>query len=224
MEHMDSVAVAQETPSRTVIGRLLNAGRFAVLGVVLALPAHDPVLHRHPHSPIDIPRETTDDDAWLDLDSVDAADTVQLIGKNIRIARENASDLHVAIRRRNGEVELSVDGTSYRIRDTMNVNVGATIASASLHDDIVTITTTEHGTANVRWEEVMRIARMLDGRWNAETTVSTVFEPQGAALCGAIGLRRWYKGHTPGDEETYELAFDRVDAPSEEVAMDHRAP
>lgn len=127
--------------------------------------------------------------------------------------------MHVSIERRNGVVELSVNGNTYRIRDTMNVNVGAAIVSATLRDGIMTIVTTEHGTAKVRWSEVERIAGTLDGRTNVDQTVSTIFDPQGTALCGAINLRRWYKGHAPGDEETYDLAFDRVDTSTEELAM-----
>lgn len=220
MERINHAAVARESPSRTVFDRLRTTGRFAVLGVILAIPGHDPSCHQHSHSCVTTTKETTTNDApWLDPNSVETGETVQLIGRGIRITREGEPDMYVLIERRNGVVELSVNGNTYRIRDTMNVNVGAAIASATLRDGIMTIVTTEHGNAKVRWSEVERIASTLDGRTNVDQTVSTIFDPQGTALCGAINLRRWYKGHTPGDEETYDLAFDRVDTSTEELAM-----
>lgn len=217
MEVMND-AVATEKRSPETIGGMRSLGRFVVLGLLLAVPGDATHTAKNPPR-AEARADVADDQGEFDPSSLERGEEAELIGKSIRIVRDGRPDAVVSIRRRRGEVELSMNGNAYRIRDAMNVNVGGAIVSATLRDGIVTIATTEHGTAKVRWSEAERIALMLDGRPDASMAVSTVFEPQGAALCGAIALRRWYNGHTPGDEETYDLAFDRVDDGRDELAL-----
>ncbi len=202
----DHSATKESKPAK--LGTLTAAARFAVLAAVLTVNGHEP--RRIENTAVAIAdAEPTTEEPWLRQE--DLADGTSLIGKRLDVAGTN-----VEIRRRNGEIELMVNHDVYRIKDTLNVNIGASIVSATYADGIVTIVTTEHGTAKVRWEEIERIVRELDGRRDVSSIVSTVFEPQGTALCGAIGLRRMFKGHVPGEEETYDVAFERMENPPDE--------
>lgn len=170
---------------------------------------------------------TQSHDRWENPD--DLAPGTSLIGKRLRIAGEtmvidghvvHAEDCMLEVHRHLGELQLTIDGRTYRIQDTMNVDVGRSIVSANITNNVVTIVTNNHGTAHVDRCEVERIVHILRRSPDAvvRVAVSTQFAPEGAVLCSAIGFCRMCRGWKPGDSEIYDIGFEVVE-PDQALAM-----
>ena len=162
-------------------------------------------------------------------DDLEPGRALDLVGSRLLIPGETrfvdgkeapGEDIELDVRRRDGEMELVVNGKAYRIQDTMNVEVGKSIVSATLTDGVVTVVTTTHGTAKVDRPEIDRIVRQLAGAAHSPVpvSVSTNFAPEGALLSGSIAISRMYRGWKEGDKESYDIGFERVE-PDQRLAM-----
>lgn len=205
----DHSAPTKALPS--MLGGVQAAGRFAVFAAMLTIGGD-----RVPDAPICRPasvriaQEKTPTIERIDPNTLKHGETLSLIGKKLRIPREGRPDLLVDIGQHDGELEVTVNGKTFRIQDTMNVAVGKSIVSAELCDGVLTITTTEFGTAKVDRSDVDDI---LDELAKADTTkpavakVSTNFAPEGFLLTNAINASRYCRGWKEGDKETYDIGF-----------------
>lgn len=212
-------AIERILPSIT--SGIRGASRFAVLAAILTISGDDGKPDRPNPFLASLPRDVApkEIDPWERPDAL--ADGTSLIGKKLRIDGETScengtetkgEDILLEVRLRDRELELVVNGKTYRIQDAMNVEVGKSIVSADITDGVITIVTTEHGTAKVDRTEVERIVRQLAGATGdtVPVDVCTLFEPKGAILTGSINVNRWCRGWKPGDKETYPFVWEAV--------------
>lgn len=209
MEAMRDDVAYEERPS--MLGGIQAFGRFAVLGMILSIGGDDRVADH-----VVIPRplaerkvETSTEMLWEDADAL--PDGTSLIGKKLLITRGGKEPIRLETRAGNDGLELIVNGKPYRIQDTMSVEVGKSIVSATVTGDLITIVTTEHGTARVERSEVKRIIGELDdaGTEHVPVDVLTLFDPKGMLLSNTINASRWCRGWKEGDKETYRIGFER---------------
>lgn len=202
------------TPS--VLGGMAAAGRFAVLGAALFLGGHET---REPPPREGGGREAVHEE--LACDGCEDPGTLprgtSLVGRRLRIRRDGVRDVIVRIVRRNGAVELDVNGKRYGIQDTMNVSVGREIGAVEMGDGEVKVVAPEYGIALVTRAEVEAVLdRLADAESPVVTAgVRTVFTPKpGTALAGAIALRRMWNGGESDGPETYDVTFVRTNPPT----------
>jgi hypothetical protein len=202
---------APERAQPSIIGGLTATGRFAVLGIIMAIGGDDRITDRvaGPRPIAEKSAEASPEMLWEDADTL--PDGTSLIKKKLLITRAGKEPIRLEAHVTNDGLELIVNGKPYTIEDTMNVDVGKSIMSATVTGDLITIETTEHGTARVERSEVKRIIGELD---DAETErvpvdVLTLFDPKGMLLSNTIGATRWCRGWKEGDKETYRIGFER---------------
>lgn len=209
---------AAEKVQPSIIGGMKTAGRFAVLGLALTLGGHDT---KQPHA-ASAPADTVQRDCDGCDDPSTLAPGTPLVGRTLRIRRDDVRDVIVRIIRRDGALELHVDGKAYGLQDTMNVSVGRAIGTVEMGDGEVSVHAPEYGVAIVTRAEIERVLyRLADAESSVVTAdVSTRFSPKpGTALGAAVAMKRMWNGWTEGEPESYDVSFVRRDPEPVTLAM-----
>lgn len=211
---------ATEKVQPSIIGGMASAGRFAVLGATLFIGGHEwkePAKERAKETYVSTESQCDGCD-----DPGELAPGTQLVGRRLRIRREGVRDVVVRIARRDGAVELDVNGKTYGLQDTLNVSVGRAIGNVEMGEGEVSVHAPEYGIAIVTRAEIERV---LDQLADAESPVVTAdvrtrFTPKpGTALGAAIAMKRMWDGWKEDDAESYDVTFVRRDPATGALAM-----
>ena len=211
---------ATERVQPSILGGMASAGRFAALGAVLFVGGHE---WREPaKEPAKEAYVSTEAQCDACEDPGSLPPGTQLVGRRLRIRREGVHDVIVRIVRRDGAVELDVNGKTYGLQDAMNVSVGRAIGKVEMGEGDVSVHAPEYGVALVTRAEIERV---LDQLAHAESSVvtaevSTRFTPKpGTALGAAIAMKRMWNGWKEGDLESCDVTFVRKEPAAQALAM-----
>lgn len=212
----DHSATQESEPAK--VGKLTAAARFAVLAFALTINGDGYTPGRIEGDKPDTAVSECDeceDPAMLAAGS-------SLIGRRLLLKREGVRDLIVRVVRRNGAVEIDVDGKTYGIQQTLGVAVGKKITAIDMDVGCVKITSEEYGEAIVARTEIERVLGQLADSRSQEVTanVDARFTPQpGTVVATSIAMKRWYDGHD-GGPETFGVTFERTEAPTALASRD----
>jgi hypothetical protein len=193
-------------PNRTpTIG---TVSRMAVLGLALSWGGHDA-------------DRTTLKDGRTEQECVGCDEPsmltpgTSLIQRTIVLRREHVRDVIVRITREQGAIRLDVDGKIYGVRDNpmaVGVRIGNVIDDIRMGHGNVHLSATGYGEASVTRAEIERVLDLLaqsdSPTVGAQVTARFTPEP-GTALAAAIGTKRWWNNWKEGDDETFDVAFER---------------
>lgn len=204
----DHSATQESEPAK--VGKLTAAARFAVLAFALTINGDgytpDAIATDQPDTAVS-ECDGCDDPATL-------APGTSLIGRRLRVNVDGSRQLLVRVLRRDGAVEIDVDGKTYGIRKTLGIAVGKKITAIDMGDGDVRIASAEYGVAIVTRADIERVlAELADARSHEpSTTVDARFTPEpDTVLAASIAAKRWYEGWKGGPER-FDIAFERVDA------------
>jgi hypothetical protein len=209
---------AKETVQPSLVGGIKTAARFAMLAAALGVYGHDATPPRqHARAPDTVGTACDDCDDPANLES-----GTSLIGRRLLLKREGVRDLVVRVVRRNGALEIDVDGTTYGIQETLGVRAGEKITAIDMDRGDVKIVSAEYGDAIVTRAEIERVLGQLADARSREVTanVDARFTPQpGTVVAASLGVKRWCNGYD-GGTEAFGVTFERVEPPTALASRD----
>lgn len=218
MEGSDGRRAESERRARTP-GTVGSLARFTVLGAALLLggDARRPATER-PAAPANAATEEAAPDSPYEH-IADLPPGTALVGRHLRIVRDGREDLLLSVRRRDGALELAVNGKEYAVQDSVllpNVSIGRAIDAVDLQDGFVRLLSAEFGDVDVPRAEVERVLDLLDASESpvVSASVNVHFRPkEGTPLAAGIAMRRMWNGWKEGDPESYEIGCVRKNPP-----------
>jgi hypothetical protein len=217
MEVVKDHSAPQESGSASV-GKLTAAARFAVLAFALTINGDGYTPGRIAADPPDT--AVSECDGCDDPSTLSPGDT--LIGRRLLLKREGVRDLVIRVVRRNGAVEIDVDGKTYGIQHTLGVAVGKKITAIDMDAGGVKVTSEEYGAAIVTRAEIERVLGQLADANSHEVTanVDALFTPQpGTVVAASLGMKRWCNDYK-GGPESFGVTFERADPPAALASRD----
>lgn len=209
---------AKEEAQPNIVGGIKSAARFAVLAGALSIYGHDTAPPQR--------YATHPDTAENECDGCDDPSALEsgatLIGRRLLLKREGVRDMIVRIVRRDGSVEIDVDGKTYGIQETFGVEVGKKITSIDMRGGDVSIVSHEYGEAIVSCAEIERVLDALARSQSQEVTanVDARFTPQpDTVVAASLNMKRWCNGWD-GGPEAFGVTFVRTNAPTALASRD----
>ncbi len=200
------------------VGKLRAATRFAVLALVITIGGYALYPKKAvPDQPDTVVTECEDCDDASTLESGES-----LIGRRLLVKREGVHNLIVHVVRRNGAVEIDVNGKTYGIQKTLGVAVGKKITAIDMDGGDVKITSEEYGDALVTRAEIERVLGKLADANSQEVTanVDARFTPQpGTVVAASLSMKRWCDDYN-GGPESFGVTFELMNPPTTLASRD----